>query len=353
MRVAIVNDLSLAREVLRRALLSTPEHTVVWMAENGQQAIDKAAVDRPDVILMDLVMPEVDGVEATRRIMSQTPCPILLVTSSVASNFNKVFQALSSGALDAVNTPILRPDGTVQGSEDILRRLAQLQQELQKAPCRLSGLHGLPPRAGEARSVQPGAPLVTLGASTGGPQALAQVLGGLPATFPASVLIIQHIAAEYAGGLAEWLQHETALPVRLAQEGDPLQEGTVYLARTNDHLVVDDQLCLHYTAEPVHCPYRPSVDALFSSLAQHWPEPGVAVLLTGMMTDGAAGMARLCQAGWATIAQDEATCVVYGMPRAAVQQGAAREVLPLSEIAPALIVHGERLLRQRAARRKE
>src|SRR5262245_22313144 len=123
MRIAIVNDLALAREVLRRLVLSVPEHKVAWMAENGEEAVRKAAQDRPDIILMDLVMPVMDGIESTRRIMADSPCPILLVTSSVASNYNMVYRAMGHGSLDAVNTPTLAADGTVRDGEGILARI--------------------------------------------------------------------------------------------------------------------------------------------------------------------------------------------------------------------------------------
>src|SRR5579863_7455331 len=131
MRVAIVNDLALAREVLQRLVLSAPEHTVAWMAENGREAVRLAARDRPDIILMDLVMPVMDGAEATRQIMAATPCPILLVTSSVSGNLNQVYAAMGFGGLDAVNTPTLGPDGRVRDGEAILSRIAQLARSEQ------------------------------------------------------------------------------------------------------------------------------------------------------------------------------------------------------------------------------
>jgi two-component system response regulator WspF len=177
-----------------------------------------------------------------------------------------------------------------------------------------------------------------MGASTGGPEALARVLRALPATFPGVVLIAQHIASEFAPSLASWLQRACPLPVRLAGAGVP-SLGQVLLAASNDHLVLRPDRRLAYTAEPAENPYRPSVDILFESVAAHWPRPGVAVLLTGMGRDGAAGLLRLRQAGWFTIAQDEASCVVFGMPRAAVESGAACQVLPLDAIGPSLIAH--------------
>jgi two-component system response regulator WspF len=332
MRIAIVNDLALAREVQRRLVLSAPEHTVAWTAVNGEEAVRKAAADRPDVILMDLVMPVMDGVEATRRIMAGSPCPILLVTSSVTGNFNLVYQAMGHGALDAVNTPTLAPDGTIIDGEWILARLAKLARA-QQAP-------GWTPPGVQAPPAAPATPLppsLVLGASTGGPEALARVLKALPRGFPAGVVLVQHIAADFAPSLAHWLQGHCVLPVRVARDGDKIEPGQVLLAGTDDHLVLRADRRLAYVADPADYPYRPSVDVFFTSLASVWTSPGVAVLLTGMGADGARGLLRLRQLGWHTIAQDQAGCVVYGMPRAAVELGAASQVLPLDKIHEAIL----------------
>lgn len=331
MRVAIVNDLALAREVLRRVVLSVPGCTVAWTAADGDEAVRRAAADRPDVVLMDLVMPRVNGAEATRRIMQASPCPVLVVTATVPGNFDLVYQAMAAGALDAVETPAFGPGGAVVNAERLGEKLGQLDAALH-------GIHGSGPVAATAptsTSVNL-PPLVVIGASTGGPGALPVVLEALPPGFPAAVLVVQHIDAQYAPGLADRLAARCKLPVRTAAEGDVPQPGTVYLAATNDHLELTARLRLGYTAHPKGSPYRPSVDVLFASVAARSPRLGVGVLLTGMEADGAEGLLRLRQLGWHTIAQDEATCVVYGMPRAAVERKAASEVLPLPRIGPAV-----------------
>ena len=334
MRVAIVNDLALARAVLRKVVLSAPGAIVAWTAEDGEEAIRKAAADRPDLILMDLVMPVLDGVEATRRIMATSPCPILLVTSSVTGNFNLVYRAMGYGGLDAVNTPTLGPDGSVQGGESILARMDKLARSLEGPTPTL----GPPSAPNRPPAAPPGLPaLVALGASTGGPEALARVLQTLPAGLPAAVVIVQHIAAEFAPSLASWLQGRSRLPVRVARVGDTPRPGEVLLAGTDDHLVLRADCSLAYTPEPSDCPYRPSVDVFFSSLAAGWARPGVAVVLTGMGNEGAQGLLRLRQADWHTIAQDQASSVVYGMPRAAAEAGAACQILPVGEIGPAVV----------------
>ena len=345
MRIAIVNDLALAREVLRRLVASAPGHVVAWTAENGEEAVRKAAQDRPDVILMDLVMPILDGVEATRRIMAQSPCPILVVTSSVAANFNMLYRAMGHGGLDAVNTPTLAPDGSIRGGDELLARLAKLARTRQDLASTTPGVRGAatPLPSFSADTAKRAAGIVALGASTGGPEALARILKALPADFPCCVAIIQHIAAEFAPSLAAWLQGQCSLPVRLARESDELKPGEVVLAATNDHLLLRTDRRLAYTSDPFENPYRPSVDVFFGSLASVWPRPGVAVLLTGMGNDGAQGLLRLRQLGWHTIAQDEASSVVYGMPKAAADLRAACQVLPLDQIPHAVVDQSARM----------
>jgi two-component system response regulator WspF len=336
MRIAIVNDLALVRQVLRKLVLTVSDIQIAWMAENGEEAVRLARSDRPDIILMDLVMPVLDGVEATRQIMAESPCSILLVTSSVTGNFNMVYKALGYGGLDAVNTPTLAPDGTIRDAEGILARIAKLARAQKATTWHAPAPGPAAPPAAESAS-PPAHSVLALGASTGGPDALARILTLLPADFPASVVIVQHIAADFAPSLANWLQGHTRLPVRLIREGDTLTPGTVLLAGTDDHLVMLADRQLAYRAEPRDLPFRPSVDVLFHSLATAWPRPGIAVLLTGMRNDGARGLLRLRQLAWHTIAQDQATSVVYGMPRAAAELQAACEILPLGEIAESIL----------------
>lgn len=316
MRVAIVNDQRLAVETLRR-VLSEGRHEVAWVAHDGEEALRRCRADRPDAILMDLVMPHVNGVEATRRIMAESPLAILVVTAGVSGNFQLVCDALSAGAYDAVSTPVLAGRSPAEAGAELLNKLSAVERVNRR----------FVPARGD------GATLLVIGASTGGPLALATILADLPASLPAAVLIVQHIGAEHASCLAEWLQARSRLPVRTALPGDRPESGVVLLSGSSHHLVMKAEGILAYTSEPADYAYRPSIDVLFHSLAQHGSAPGIAVLLTGIGRDGAAGLLALRQAGWHTVAQDEATSVVYGMPRAAVELGAAGEVLPLNAIA--------------------
>jgi chemotaxis response regulator CheB len=333
MRVGIVNDLALAREVLRRVVAGIPGYSVAWFAEDGDVAVARAAADRPDVVLMDLVMPKVDGVEATRRIMRESPCPVLVVTSSVSTNYALACRAMGAGAIDAVETPSFGPGSGVQNAEKLVARLTQLEAEL--ADTSVSGLIPATRAPGAAHGGQP--LLVLLGASTGGPEALAHVVSAFPKDFPAAVLIAQHIAADFAPALVQQLATYGRLPVRAAKGGDRPEPGTVYVAASNDHLELAADGTLRYTADPRSLPYRPSVDVLFASCAARAVRLGAAALLTGMGRDGAEGLLRLRATGWHTVAQDEATSVVKdGMPKAAVDKRAAVEVLPLQLIGETL-----------------
>jgi len=332
MRIAIVNDLLMAVEVLRRVLTPVPNCEIAWIAYNGAEAVEKCAHDRPDLVLMDLIMPVMDGVQATCTIMRESPCAILVVTASVKIDAAKVFEAMGCGALDAVGTPVLGHDGKIEGGAELLNKIATIGKLIGKPVAREA--------VARAKILARGAPrLVVIGSSTGGPKALAEVLARLPGDLKAAVVIVQHVDVQFAGGLAEWLSGQTRLSVSVAAGGQTLREGTVYLAGTNDHLIVGADLAMHYTPEPRDYPYRPSVDTFFFSVVKHWPNKSVAALLTGMGKDGAKGLLALRRAGWHTIAQDEKSSVVYGMPKAAAEIGAAAEILPLEKIAESIIKH--------------
>ena len=331
MRIGIVNDVVLAREALRRVVASSP-HEVAWLAPDGAKAIELATSDKPDLILMDLIMPGVDGVEATRRIMAQSPCPILVVTASVSGHLGRVYEAMGLGALDAVDTPAL---GDPAGASILLDKVTTIAKLIGMAPRPSIARPGvLPPPPPVGRN--PSWPIVAIGASTGGPAALAQILSGLPHTRDAAVVIAQHVDAAFGPGLARWLIERTGRKVELIEPGDRPLPGRILLGSTNDHVILDESGRLDYASEPLANYYRPSGDVLFESLARYWPERGVGVVLTGMGRDGASGLLTLRRAGWLTVAQDEATSVVWGMPRAAAEIGAATHVLPLPEIAHAI-----------------
>jgi len=330
MRIAIVNDMKMAVEALRRTVLSKPEYEVAWVAENGAEAVRRCAADVPDLILMDIIMPGMDGVEATRQIMEKSPCAILIVTASVTQNVSQVFQAMGVGALDAVSTPNLASE---QGSEELLRKIKTIGRLLD-VNVRRPGISPSTAAAGKNDSW-----LLAIGSSTGGPAALAKIISKFPADLAAGVVIIQHVDENFAPGLAEWLHQQSPLPVRLAREGDRIESGKVLVAGTNNHLYIKANGTLGYKVEPAATPYRPSVDVFFDSVASSWTGHCIAALLTGMGRDGAEGLLGLRKKGLFTIAQNAETCAVYGMPKAAAELNAAVKVLPIDTIAEAMLAY--------------
>jgi two-component system response regulator WspF len=331
-KIGIVNYRPLAVDALRRAIALKPEHQIIWVAGHGGEAVELCAKTRPHLVLMDLIMPEMDGVEATRRIMASTPCPILIVTASVGANSRRAFEAMGHGALDAVDTPAI-------GSADRQQSVARLLAKIETVERMLDHKRGVRHADAQPHARRPVGSdrLVAIGASAGGPAALATVLRGLPHDFPAAVVIVQHVDEQFAPGMATWLGQHTALTVRVAAEGDRLAPGTVLLAGTSNHLVLKGSDRVGYDVEPTEYSYRPSVDVLFQSVSHHWPGDVIGVLLTGMGHDGAVGLRALRNQGHHTIAQDEASSAVYGMPKAAARLQAAVEILPVDRIAPRLM----------------
>ena len=326
MRIAIVNDSPLAVTAMSRLLAATPAHQLAWVARDGAEAVERCAEDTPEMILMDLIMPRMGGVEATRAIMAQSPCAILIVTATVGGQSGKVFQALGAGALDAVSTPDLAGAGadTLLSKIQTLGRLISTtsisKREPERAPAAISRTSGL----------------VAIAASAGGPAALAVILANLRPDFPAAIVIIQHVDEEFAPLMAKWLGDQSPLPVRIAAPGDHPEPGVALIAGRNDHLIFTSARTLGYSKEPVAYSYRPSADVFFNSAVARWKGDIAGVVLTGMGRDGAAGLKGLRDANALTIAQDRESCVVYGMPKAAAESGAAAEILPLQRIAARL-----------------
>jgi two-component system response regulator WspF len=330
-RIAIVHHHSLSRELLRKILGAAADCQIVWIAGDEREALRKCDRDRPDLLLLDLALPGTDCAAMICAVMKSSPCAILALTESVTGQAAKVFEAMGCGALDAVQTPAINARGVMEGDRQLLKKIATIGKLLGKNTCRTPFSDVSPQLLSEKLP-----PLVVVGCSTGGPKALAGILSSLPADLGAAMVIVQHVDIQFAGGLAEWLNSQTPLSVALVKEGAPLTPNRVLVAATNDHVVLDADLALHYTVEPRDYPYRPSVNTFFESVRKYWPNPCVAVLLTGMGRDGAEGLTSLRRAGWHTIAQDEKTSVVYGMPAAAVELGGAVEVLPLDKIGPAI-----------------
>jgi two-component system response regulator WspF len=263
--------------------------------------------------------------------MAQTPCAIVIVTVDRQQNVHRVFEAMGHGALDVVDTPALGAGNAQEAAAPLLRKIMNIGW--------LIGDKGNRERSAPSptRSPGPRQSLIAIGSSAGGPAALEILLKGLPRDFSPAIVLVQHVDQVFAAGMAEWLGSASGLNVRLAQEGEPPQGGTVLLAGTNHHIRLLKNGTLAYTAEPVNEIYRPSIDVFFESVASYWNGDAVGILLTGMGRDGAQGLKLMRQQGYLTIAQDQQSSAVYGMPKAAAAIDAAVEIRPLEKIAPRLL----------------
>jgi len=335
--VFIVDDSPSVRAVLRRFLSRSPELRVIGEAADGEAAVEGVERLRPDVLLLDLAMPRLDGFGVLERLARSGPVPTVVLTSRAnRAEVRSAFDALRAGAVELLPKPE-DPDSWRQLSETLPRVLqaaaAAAGRRGAPAPAvadgaRRRGLAPAPARAGAGPA--PGASWrwLALGASTGGPAALRDLLAELPVPPPLRVVIVQHIARGFEAGLADWLAGSLGLDVRVALDGEQPRPGTVRVAPAGAHLRVaaDDRLALDFETPPRRG-HRPSVDELFLSLATAAPHDTAAVLLTGMGTDGAEGLSALRRAGACCLAQDEASSAVFGMPRAAIELDAAELAL--------------------------
>ena len=340
-KVVIVEDSPVARELLTYILSSDPGMEVVGVAGNGVEALAVVARVRPDVITMDIHMPVMDGFEATRRIMETVPTPIVIVSASTTtSEVASTIRALEAGALAVVLRPAGMDHAAFEASEKELLRTVKLMSEI-KVVRRIP--RAAPEPAAAPARVAPEAPtvveikLVAIGASVGGPTALKEILSGLPADFSAPILIVQHIAAGFATGFAEWLAGVSGLPVRLASHGEAPLPGHVYVAPDGVHMGVARGPVIVLSDHPPEQGLRPSVAYLFRCVAQVVGSGAVGVLLTGMGRDGADELQMMKERGAITVAQDKESSIVHGMPGAAIQLGAATHILPPEEIAALLV----------------
>lgn len=332
MRIAIVNDSEECVEALRAIVAALPGCETAWIARDGEEGVARCLGDRPDLILMDLHMPKMNGSEASKAIMNSAPCPIMIVTSKFDTSTSLVFEALGNGAMDAVKLECGGETDPAAAGERIRKKIIMLRKLIDPKPSPRVEARS---EASASRAALPG--LIAIGASTGGPKAVAAILAGLPADLPAAAAVVQHVDSKFTRGLVEWLDGQTGLSVTEAEDGAEVRAGRVYVAGTNRHLVMRGDLRFGYADASPDDVYRPSIDTFFQSLVKSWPCRGEAVLLTGMGRDGAQGLLALRRSGWRTLVQNRETCVVYGMPKAAAELQAADEILPLSEIAPALL----------------
>jgi len=372
-RVIVVDDSALMRRVITGLLEQDPSIRVVATARNGREAIELVQDLRPDIVTMDVRMPVMDGLATTEHLMAYCPTPILVLTASLASHeVDITFKMLGAGALEVIE----KPSGSDAQALDrtgraLIRRIKVLARV--KVVTHLRGRRKLADPVGamavkfapkqadkemsrqaDKGSVKPSglpisrslnlpvsqssgldSPLIVIGASTGGPRVVNEVLSSLPSDLRAAVLVVQHIAQGFSAGMAEWLANASRLPVRLAVEGQPIRVGEVLIAPDTCDLLITSKRTIHLSDNPLLI-QRPSIDISMQAAAEVFGARAIGVLLTGMGRDGAYGMLTIKRSSGYTIAQDEATSTIFGMPRAAIQLGAALEVLPAAHIAPRL-----------------
>ncbi len=335
-RVLIVHRSAATRDALRAGLCGCGLDAA-GEAADGVEAVRLTCKLRPDLVVIGENLPRIDGVEAIRRIMRDCPTPIVIVREAGAAPSKETADMLAAGALAVASLPA---EGAAAAAE--LAQLAVAMTDVKLVRRRLN--QPAPPAAVPALDAATVTRIagrvraIGLAASTGGPAALQSVLSALPANFPTPILIVQHIAAGYVGGLAQSLVRATPLAVRVAEHNETLERSTVYLAPDEHHLGVSRHLRIELSDAPPICGFRPSATHLFRSLAASFGAAALGVVLTGMGEDGLDGLAALKREGGGIIAQDEASSVVFGMPGAAVRAGLADRVLPLSQIAEELVI---------------
>ncbi|MET0286862.1 MAG: chemotaxis-specific protein-glutamate methyltransferase CheB [Polyangiales bacterium] len=340
-KVVVADDSLTSRERLVSQLHSDPGFCVVGQARDGREAVDLTRQLRPDLVTMDISMPRMDGFEATRQIMVDTPTPIVVVSNSVESaDVAASMQAIRAGALSALGKPPgpSAPDFEPSRARFLatLRSLASVKVvgHRLRAFQRPSNPPPAPTSNGHSRAI---ATVVALAASTGGPAALRSVLDALPYDFPAPILVVQHLSPGFMPGFVAWLNMSCRLRVKVAEEGDRIERGHVYIAPEDRHLSVTPTLTVRTLTSPPVDGFRPSASVLFEGVAQAYGRHAATAILTGMGRDGVDGLRRIRELGGRIIAQDEQTCSVFGMPAAAIDAGLADYVLPISQVAAKLV----------------
>lgn len=348
--VLIVDDSTLVRNILKDIFSNDPEVRVVGEAADGKEAIELTAQLKPDIITMDVQMPRMDGFEATEYIMAYHPTPILIFSSAIdKSEQYTSFKAIALGALDNMSKPDITQDGFESVANSLLRKVKMLARIKViphirgKLKVRENGFTLPTPVVGASApatvvpTVPPGAPnrykLLAVGASTGGPMALKKILSGLPASFPIGIALVQHITPGFIDSFVDWLGTATPLKVKVARTGEAIKGGTVYLAPDSVQMEISEENTIILNKDaPFWGEFKPSVNSLFDSVGKNLREKAIGIILTGMGSDGALGMKRMFDNGGFTIAQDEASSLIFGMPKAAIDAQAVHSVLPLDDI---------------------
>lgn len=337
-KVLIVDDSPTARQLLRAILEDDGHFTIIGEAVNGEEAIEMNGRLAPNLIIMDVHMPVLDGLEATKEIMAHRPTPIVVVSApGNTQDLNLSLSATQAGALIALVKPAGPSSPRFADDSAELIRMARAMSEVKVVRRWNPGNDSSAPKRASKRSVPVSVQIVAIAASTGGPPALRRLLMDLPNDFPVPVLLVQHIARDFAAGFADWLGGSTVLHVKLGQQDEIARSGTVYVAPDDRHLGIAADGRLVLSNAPPENGFRPSADHLFGSVAKAYGRGMLGVIMTGMGSDGADGLATARRAGAFVIAQDEQSSVVYGMACEAVKRGGVDEIVPLDRIAARIL----------------
>ena len=324
-RVLIVDDSIVVREIIREILSSDKEIEVIGEAENGKVAIEKVMETNPDIVLMDIMMPVMDGLEATKRIMEIHPVPVLIMSSLIEDppSGKFTFKAINSGAADVLKKPKRMLEGVEEGAKrEIIEKVKYIART---GVFKIERVKRVFTVSGHKKKI------LLIGASAGGPRAVLTVLKGLKKDFPCPIIVAQHMASDFVEGFSKWLQEETTFKVCLVAEREFLRPGVVYVPSGGCHgVITEGEIVAEKSNNPMEI--TPSVDRLFNSASRYFGDGCVGVILSGIGKDGAEGAKEILRTGGVVLAQDESSSVVYGMPRAAVEIGGVKTVLPLSEI---------------------
>jgi two-component system chemotaxis response regulator CheB len=327
----IVDDSPMVRDIIRDFLESEGSFKVIGEAGDGEEGVEMILSLNPDLVTMDIEMPRMNGLEAIERTLKKTVVPIVVITSQDTAK--TAYEATVRGALEFYPKDLFTASLSPAKQREIYETLKRISGIKASRPARLPGEPAVKPL--EKRKID----AVVIASSTGGPKALSRFFSLMPGDFPAPVIVVQHNSSGFDKGFAQWLDTYTPLEVKLAEDGEIPLAGKVYIAQTDRHLVLRKNGAaprLAYTDDPPENNQKPAADALFRSAAEHLKESVVSVVFTGMGGDGAAGTRRIREMGGITLAQDEESSLIYGMPRAAVETGCVDLVLPLDRIAPEL-----------------
>jgi two-component system chemotaxis response regulator CheB len=337
--VLIVDDSDMTREILRSLLESDPAIRVCGVAENGKQAIDLVQKLKPNMVIMDINMPVMDGFQATEQIMAYCPTPILILSSTLnKGGVYTTFNALAIGAVDVMEKPAMTPNASwSEIGSSLIRKVKLVSQAkvLTHLKGKLRKVAPLPDSGsiGNLNNYE----LVCIGASTGGPSVVMRILKAIPPDYNAAVLVVQHMAAGFTENFVDWLGSSCKIKIKLAEEGEKIEKGKVLVAPDGFHTIVSKRKTIRLITSDAVNNVKPSVDVLFNSIAEEYGGHAMGVLLTGMGADGADGLKRIRESGSATIAQSEESCTVFGMPKVAIERGAAVEILSVEDIINTLL----------------